>query len=371
MILIELFLFFYIGFIIYLFSGLLKLKRKKFTQKKLKVSIIIPFNNEEKNIKRLINSLLSQTYEKELFEVIFVNDNSNDNSINLINEAIAENPNFRLLSLTQIDNNLSPKKQAIELGIKNAKNEIIVSTDADCWHDKNWLQSLVNCFDEETGFVTGLVKYENTKTFFEKLQKLEFASLLIVGASLIAKKFPVLANGANCAYRKKLFFEVDGFRDNLKLASGDEEFLMQKIFLQTKYKIEFCFNKDSFTYTEPNKNLAQFLNQRKRWSSKVLFYKNKEIIKILLLIYSFYFILTAYFIFGFFYFNYMKLFFFSFILKILFDFIFLFTGLKIFGDRKSLLLLPIAEILHLPYILITPVLGTFGKFIWKGRYFKK
>lgn len=334
-----------------------------------KVSLIIPFRNEEKNLKRCLDSIINQSYDSSLFEVILINDSSTDNSKEVIKHFI-ELPNFKLFDLLEDKENLSRKKQAIDFGIRHSTNEIIMTTDADCWHDKDWMKNIVSKFDERTGFVAGPIIYSKAESFFEKLQVLEFGSLVSVGAALIGNKLPLLANGATCAYRKSLFYEVGGFRDNLNLVSGDEEFLMQKIHFNTRLKIKFSFSNGGLTYTKPNRSLKEFFNQRKRWSSKILFYKNKAVLTLLVLIYAFYLFLFLLIAVGVTNSKLIEQFGMLFVGKLLMDFLFLYTSLKLLKLRKYLVYLPIAEVLHIPYILLTPLFGTFGKFNWKGRDIK-
>ncbi|MGB9663330.1 MAG: glycosyltransferase [Ignavibacteria bacterium] len=369
---LEIFLGFYSLFLIFLLVGIFRVRKEQHPNN-LKASVIVPFRNEGQNLVKCISSLLDQNFEKDRFEIILVDDNSSDNSAELIKNFLTQ----PMIKLIRLDND-SGKKRAIEAGINLSNYEIIVTTDADCYHSKNWLSSLVQSFDDKTGFVAGKVVYSNTKNFFKELQKIEFASLVSIGAAFIGNKIPLLANGASCAYRKDLFFKVGGFKDNLSLASGDEEFLMQKIHFDTDYKVKFCSIDNCVAYTEPTSGLRKFINQRKRWVSKVPFYRNKLLLPILVTMYLFYFMnLASLFIslyhlqFAFFYFK-------IFILKNFIDLIFMLKGyflLELSKDKTNLLkllfLFPIAEFFHLLYISIVPILSYLTGFHWKGREFKR
>ncbi len=131
---------------------------------------------------------------------------------------------------------------------------------------------------KNTAFVSGPVEFMSNGSFFYEIQKLEFSSLIFVGAGLIGIKSPIICNAANLGFRKSVFFEVGGYNDNLLLSSGDDEFLMQKIARQTNYDIKFCLNKNAIAYTLPNENLSQFYQQRKRWASKGFHYVDKSIV---------------------------------------------------------------------------------------------
>ncbi len=362
----------YLFFILFLIRGISKVKNINRTNK-LRASVIVPFRNEERNLRRTIESILNQDIEKDRFEIILVDDNSKDNSIESVKDLI-ENNNLRLIKL----HDGMGKKKAIETGINQAKNEIIVTTDADCYHQKAWLRSLIECFDEETGFVAGKVVYDNVNNFFEELQKIEFASLVSIGAALIGNNIPLLANGASCAYRKDLFFMVGGFSDNLNLASGDEEFLMQKIHFDAKYKIKFCSAENSSTFTEPIKSFSKFLNQRKRWVSKVPFYRNKLLLPVLVLLYLFYVFFLPGLALIFVNSNLSKTIFLIFGFKSFIDLIFMVKGYKLLGLLKRkyellklIIFFPIAEFFHFIYISLIPILSFLTGFKWKGRKFKR
>lgn len=360
----------YVVFIAFLFIGVFRLKRKSFNNN-LKASVIVPFRNEENKIRQCLLSLFEQDFDKERYEIILVDDNSEDNGIEKIKDLLAQN-NVRLIRIE----NGAGKKKAIEKGIEIARNEIIVTTDADCYHSKKWLRSLIESFDENTGFVAGKIVYTNTKNFFELIQKIEFASLVSIGAAFIGNKIPLLANGASCAYRKDLFYKVGGFKDNLVLASGDEEFLMQKIRFDTDYKIRFCVLDNSTTFTEPVHSPVKFINQRKRWVSKVLFYRNKMLIPVLVLLYLFYLVFLFSIFLALLSTSFANTIFQIFLIKIFIDMIFMLNGFRLlefkFGDiLKMILVFPIAEIFHLFYISIVPILSYITGFDWKGRNYKR
>lgn len=365
----------YFIFILFLWIGFFRIPYKA-VNNKLKASVIVPFRNESHNLVKCIKSILNQVIERDRFEIILIDDHSSDDYFDRIKNIVKDNE-IKLIKLNEHEGKFG-KKKAIAEGIKHSTNEIIVTTDADCWHDNKWLKSLLASFDEKTGFVAGKIVYSNGESFFKTLQKIEFASLVTIGASLIGNKYPLLANGATCAYRKELFYQLGGFSDNLHLASGDEEFLMQKIWKETDYKIRFCHFPDSTTYTAPVESIKKFINQRKRWVSKVPFYKNKLLLFVLILLYLFYLSLFVNFLFvivlGL---NGKSLLFIYFIKTVvdsifmIYSFNFLSIGKNVREKLKLLLLIPIVELFHLLYITLVPIAGFFTKFNWKGRELKR
>jgi cellulose synthase/poly-beta-1,6-N-acetylglucosamine synthase-like glycosyltransferase len=335
------------------------------------VSVIIPFRNESENIVANLRSIESQLYPKEKFEVIYVNDSSNDDSPELLKKNITAG-NIRVLSVPEDFSKNAHKKRAVRYGIENARGMIIVTTDADCTYDREWLKLLLQTFDSLTGFVSGPVEFESDGSLFSKFQNLEFAGLVLCGAGLIGSGRPTICNAANIAYRKKVFDEVGGFNDQMNLSSGDDELLMQKISKDSDFKVKFCINKKAIVKTKSNKTVGEFYQQRRRWASKGLFYNDKTLVLKLIFIYSFYVGLLAQLFLGI---LYNKVFIFSFftsiILKIIFEFRILSKGKQILFDSLQLKHLPVAELIQIPYIIFTGLAGAFGNFLWKSRKVKR
>lgn len=362
----------YIIFLLRIFFGLNNLKpcEVDFTPSDF-VSVIIPFRNESDNILKSIRSIQTQDYPAEKIEVIFVNDFSQDDSLNKLSASQKPN-NIKVLSVPVDFSINAHKKRAIRFGIQNAKGKIIVTTDADCVHDKSWLKSLLSCMKDDVGFISGPVEFYSDDSFFSRLQKIEFAGLVITGAGLIGSNKPIICNAANLAYRKSAFSSVNGFNDQMNLSSGDDELLMQKIWKETDYKVKFCTNKKAIVKTDPNKTVKQFYQQRKRWASKGLFYADKLLIVKLILIYLFYVGLLAQFGLGMFHSIYFLFsFFVSFLLKITTEYLVLKKGSNILFDNSLLKPFLLAEIIHLPYIIIAGISGAMGNFIWKDRTVKR
>lgn len=364
--------FYYLIFLIKIVNGL-KIVKNDLDSNSLSefVSVIIPFRNEEKILQRNLASVESQSFPKDRYEIIYVDDNSDDNSVKVIEDNISSN-NVRIIKSENNFNDRAHKKLALKMAIENSKGEIIITTDADCFHGRDWLSTMVKKFDMETGFVSGPVEFVDDGKLFSKLQKLEFSSLIIVGAALIGINEPIICNAANLGFRKSVFKLVNGYEDNLNLSSGDDEFLMQKISTRTDYKVKFCYNKNAVSYTHPNKTIKEFVNQRKRWASKSFYYVKKSITLKLLFIYIFYLSFLIQFLLGIFW---DKLFFVS----LMFNFIFkVFTENQIVRSEStdlfkkvSLKLFLLAEILHIPYIILAGFSGLFGNYEWKGRKVKR
>jgi len=362
---------YYSYFLLGIFRGLKKLRHPQVKTVDEFVSVIIPFRNESEKILNNLRSIGEQDYPKEKFEVIYVDDSSTDDSFEKLTRA-TKSSNIKVIS---VPNEFSPnahKKRAARFGIEKSVGEIIVTTDADCIHGKEWLKILVSCFDNNTGFVSGPVEFKENGNIFSKLQKLEFAGLIIAGAGLIGMGEPVICNAANAAYRRKGFESVNGFNDHLAVSSGDDELLMQKIRRDTGYKIKFCLSKKVLVSTVPNSSIKEFYYQRKRWASKGLFYQDKFLILKLILIYLFYFglliqFILAVFVSQFYFILLME----SLAAKLILEYLILKKGSELLFDKKNIKPFLLAELLHIPYIIIAGISGTFGNFIWKERRLKR
>ena len=368
LIIISILLVHYLIFLLKIYFGLNKLPNQvKGDIPSEFVSIIIPFRNEEKNILKTYKGLTNQNYPKAKYEIIFVNDASEDRSFKLLDDLL-KSENVKVFTVPLDYSVNAHKKRAIRYGIEKSKGEIIVTTDADCIHGENWLRSLLNFMDDETGFISGPVEFISNSNLFSKMQRLEFAGLVITGAGLIGAGNPLICNAANIAYRKKIFEEVGGFSHQMSLSSGDDELLMQKIHRDTNYKIKFALDKNAIVSTEANPTLKDFYHQRKRWASKGLFYGDNLLLLKLILIFLFYLSLIIQPILGILLSTkYFLTFFISYIIKILIEYIILKKGVNLLFNQKILKPFLITEILQVPYILISGFMGMFGNLIWKDR----
>ena len=333
------------------------------------VTIIIPARNEANNISRCLTSLIAQNYPQEKVEIIVVNDNSIDETASIVNRFKNTHNYIKLVTISDNNTVLSPKKRAISEGIKFSNNELIFTTDADCIAHSGWLNTMVKYFEPDVGMVTGMVLFDRQeeKTLFHKIQSLEFMSLIIAGAGSIGSDMPVIGNGANLAYRRSVFNEVDGFKGIDSLKSGDDDLLIQKVARLTKWKIKSATEKSSIILTKPVPNLLSFLNQRIRWASKGIHYHNPLFVLYLISVYLLYLCFFIFLPMSILHFKFFPFPIILFLLKMLFDFLLLFKGTQLTGRRDLLKYFILAELFQIPYILLVGFIGLWGKFSWKGR----
>lgn len=248
---------------------------------KTRFSIIIPFKNEAENLPGLLKSVLNLDYPSNLFEVILVNNDSDDDSIAIIQRVLdtkfsTENStltNIKILESKSKTN--SPKKEAINKAISFAKHEWIITTDADCIIPKYWLKSYDDFIQKNNvKLIAAPVIYYGIDTFLKRFQTLDFISLTgsTIGGFGIGK--PFLCNGANLAYKKDLFLELNGFEGNTHIASGDDIFFLEKAVKQYPTNVRFLKTEFAFVKTKPQPDVNGLLSQRIRWAAKSSSYNN-------------------------------------------------------------------------------------------------
>ncbi len=340
---------------------------------KTRFSIVIPFRNESKNLPSLLKSIFNLKYPSTLFEVIFVNDASEDNSVEIIMKAKATSElNIRLIQNKLISK--SPKKDAITEAIKNAKYQWIVTTDADCELSENWLSSLDAYFQKLKAqqeslpvMVCGPVLYKTNNSFLENFQFLDGLSLQAVTIGSFGLQRPILCNGANLAYQKDAFKKVNGFKGNDHISSGDDIFLMKKMQKAFKGKIAFLKSRQRIVLTKPQASWKDAISQRIRWASKTSKQKNPLSIFLGVLVFLVNVLLLTIPVLLFLLPEYWMQFVILFYLKALTDFAVIKKAGMFFNRRISLIKF---QWMPLVYAVITVriVLGSFkGNYVWKDR----
>jgi len=238
-----------------------------------KFSILIPFRNEEVNLPDLLKSISSIEYPKSLYEILLLDDASEDNSVSIINDFINTNPT---LPIQVLKSPYISKKRALDYGIRNAKFDWIITTDADCILPHLWLQTYDSFLSKnKSKLIASPVVYSTSNSFLDTFQELDFLSLMgsTIGGFAIQK--PFLCNGANLCYYKPAFLELNGFEGNENIASGDDIFLLEKMVNSYPKEVYFMNSKAAIVRTKPQETFKDLVSQRLRWAAKTTAYKNK------------------------------------------------------------------------------------------------
>ncbi|MDD3739169.1 MAG: glycosyltransferase [Lentimicrobiaceae bacterium] len=341
--------------------------------KTAKLSVIVAMRNESKNALKLVECLNNQELDKNLFEVILVDDNSDDGTQSEVEKAKSI---YNALDIKVVDLSLHQKegkKNAIATGIGISNGELIVTTDADCYLPSTWLNTIHDYYiKHKPEMIMAPVSFSSNTNLFGKVQAIEFMSLMFVTCSTANIHYPVLANGANIAYTRSLYDKCKGFSSNMKYASGDDMFMMMNARKQLgKQAIRFLKSDKTIVETQAETNFNKFVNQRIRWISKGGGF-NAKYVSIAGV--SYYFVNLMFFISIFLPF-FIKGTIISVVLfwlaKLLIDLIMLYQYAS-FEKRLNLLaVLPIAELYNVTYLSIIALLANVRGYVWKGRKIKK
>ncbi len=337
------------------------------------LSVIVPARNEAENIEKCLRSIFENDFPANRFEVIVVDDFSEDKTAQLV-----ENQSFTNLRLIKMAEKTDPserifshKKKALELGIAAAKGSIIVTTDADCLVPKDWLRLIDAFFSErkETKMLAAPVLFFDEKGSLERFQSLDFAGFMAITGAGIFGKFQRMANGANLAFRKTAFFDVGGYAGIDHLASGDDMLLMQKMARRWPDGIAFLKNPAAVVRTRAKPTWADFFSQRLRWASKSAVYPERQVTAILASVWLFCLsLLVSGLFFCLFGGKWGLVFAFQMLTKALADWLFLREAATFFGRRDLLKSFWPSFFWHFFYIVSVGGASLFvKKFEWKGR----
>lgn len=245
-----------------------------------KFSIIIPFRNEAENLPDLLTSITKLNYPLSLFEIIWVDDDSEDFSVKIIKDFFntPSNIGVNIQIIANVRASNSPKKDAITSAIKIAQFPWIVTTDADCILPNNWLKIFDKYIQKnEVNMMAGPVSYIKNKSLVNAYQQLDNYSLQTTTIGCFGLQSPLLCNGANLAYRKENFIKMNGFSGNNHLASGDDVFLLEKFVKGNSLKVKFVKSKEAMVVTKAENSWKQIISQRIRWASKTTKQKNSAL----------------------------------------------------------------------------------------------
>ena len=338
---------------------------------KTKFTVIVPFRNEAENLPTLLKSISTLNYQNSLFEIILVNDDSEDPSKDIVTKFISTSTlDIKLIENERQSN--SPKKDAISSAIKISNYDWIITTDADCVLPKYWLDSFDAFIQQnDAKMVVGPVTYHQVNGFLKHFQLLDFLSLTgsTIGGFGIGK--PFLCSGANLAYKASFFNSMNGFEGNDTIASGDDIFLMEKALKTDVNSVRYLKSTHAVVQTIPQPDFKSLLSQRIRWANKTSNYNNnfaKLVGLMVLLANSVIVIGFVLMVLGLFHF---KTFTYLFLLKLLIDFLLIYKTSVFFSKEQALKYYLPSSLLYPFFSVYVAVVGSFSTYKWKNRRFKK
>ncbi len=254
-------------------SGIYYDKNKKNDNFHPFISVIVAARNEEHSLPKLLKALSSQTYPKEKYEVIIVDDRSTDSTSAVVDNFKNDFKNLILLKIDETPLGWSNKKWALKRAIENSTSKILLQTDADCVPRKEWINSMIDHFkDPNVGLVCGPTPLIHQDSFLSSIFEMESLTQESVNAGAIKNKFYLSCTGRNIAFTKDIFKKVDGYIGNEHIKSGDDDLLLQKIATKTNSKIDYSINPNSIVVSQAPIDFDNFIKQRLRYASKGLYY---------------------------------------------------------------------------------------------------
>ncbi len=256
---------------LFVYPSLLVPPKKIDNTVELPVSIIICARNEEKNLRKHLPSILNQDYPH--FEVIIVDDCSDDGTVLFLKQMEAKFPRLRTTRLNPDNKFRHGKKLALTVGIKAAKHELLLMTDADCKPDSlNWLRSFVQKFSNGKSIVLGYGGYVHKKGLLDKLVRYDTMSVAITYLSAARWGMPYMGVGRNMAYSKELFFNNKGFASHYGFISGDDDLFINEV--ATRANTTVNLDKGSATRSVQVRSFIHWVYQKKRHLSSSQKYRS-------------------------------------------------------------------------------------------------
>lgn len=341
-----------------------KVKRNEYNPKL--ISIVVSFKNEEKNLKPFISEITKQHYPKDKFELIMIDDCSDDQSYNLAEHQLSNSDiTYQLHQQTSHKG----KKHNLGFAIQKSNGEIIVTTDADVlYRNPNWLSTINTYFsNQKTDLLIMPIDYIDSKTILGTFQILENIALTAytIGFSGINK--PFLCNGANLAFTKNSFHAVNGYQSHSHISSGEDVFLLEDIKKLKDSEIRYGLSKELIVYTNTQNTLKDLFNQRVRWAYKAKYNSNTINSSLGLLIILSNLIFLAWFVAlvkQSVFIPYLSIFALA---KVFFDFLLLFLASSFLNRTRILVGLVFFESIYWLYALIIGTCSLFWKPNWKGK----
>ena len=246
------------------------------------VSVIICARDEDENIARNLPGVLVQKYATT-HEVIVVNDNSVDDSKYILEELQKTFKFLQIVDLKQEAKLISGKKYPLSIGIKEAKHEIVLLTDADCVPATEfWIQKMQDAYVNGTEIVIGYGAYYKKPGLLNKLIRFETFHSALQYLSFALAGNPYMGVGRNLSYKKDVFLRNKGFSSINHIPGGDDDLFINKV--ASKHNTRVVIDKDAITLSQPKGSFSQWLRQKTRHYSTARYYKKTN--KFLLAVYS-------------------------------------------------------------------------------------
>ncbi len=333
---------------------------------KPRVSILISARNESAGIRATLDSVLAQEYDGE-WDVWVADDRSDDDTPKILADYAARYPRLHILTINDIPDGVSPKKQALSKLVDICDGDILCLTDADCIVKPTWIAGLVREFEPGIELVAGhsyIPTVPGKSSVLICMQAVETLIYRVAGTAGIAMHLPLTSTGNNFAYRKSFFKSVHGFENVLKIQSGDDDLLMQKIADDRPWAMRYCVAESTFVTTSGKETLKELWEQRKRWASATIYYTPK-IVFVLSMVFLFLMMQCVSAALSPFSFEILIATIVASVAKCIGDLVLILRGLRIFRQEHLLKWCIPVEFIHAPFTVLAVLFGLFGRFKWK------
>ena len=351
----------YLLLLLLILIGLSRLNKSGNNQKLHKISVVIAARNESGRITSCLKSLEWLDYPQDLYEVIFVDDCSDDDTAKIISDFVDRHDHWKLIRLTEKSTTLRGKKNALLCGIDQAAGELICTTDADCRVPKTWLEGMNRYFANPVAMVLGYSPLKKTPGFINLFLRFDNLFSAIASAAPAKLGFPFTSVGRNMAYRKEAYDNAGGFLALKKFKSGDDIHLTERFRYLNSGRIEYCAHPDTFVETDPPENFDEIFHQQIRKNSKILLSTMPSIV-LAIMIFIYYVLLVAIPLRSPEFLNTWLIFL---IAKLVFEFIPLALANKIFQQKIKWAVIILFQFLYPVHIIGFSMLGLFQIYKWK------
>ena len=331
-----------------------------------RVSVLIAARNESSGIRATLDSVLAQDYRGQ-WDVWVADDRSDDDTPKILAEYAKRDPRLHILTIETIPEGVSPKKYALSQLIDACEGEILCLTDADCLVKPTWVTGIVAEFEPGIELVAGhsyIPTIPGKSSLLICMQAVETLIYRVAGTAGLAMRLPLTSTGNNLAYRKSFFKSVNGFEGVIKIQSGDDDLLMQKLAADRPWAMRYCIAESTFVTTSGKETLHELWEQRKRWASKTIYYTPK-IVFVLSMVFLFLTMQCVAAILAPFSLEILIAFAATFVAKCVGDLVLILRGLRIFRQEHLLKWCIPVEIIHAPFTVLAVLFGLFGRFKWK------
>ncbi len=333
------------------------------------VSVIVAARDEATNIESCLRSILDVEYPPNRLELIVVDDHSSDGTSEIVASLFDQTRRRRTAPTTHLlrsGHGSGGKQHALDLGIRAASGEIILTTDADCAVSRQWIRSMIRRFDDRTGFVAGPVAYTDPPNLVSRAEAIDFLALVAVGAGTIGLGSPTICNSANAAYRRDLYFRYRLQSEEVHEAAADET-LMHFVHSETEHEVVFCSSRDALVMTSGSNSIHDFFSRRARWAASTSHLVSGAGLLVLAAAFVFFGMMIVGFIGGLASADIAVAFGIALVLKTAGDAAVVYPFARRLDLPRSLTAFCVAEVLHAPTVIVAVMMASLGNVVWKGR----